>query len=91
MCIESSTGSKQKSDTITSLVRRRGPRCPWRQTRQGTKVKERVGKAESTSNPPLCVKLDFKLTKIPSLVDTGAQFHVSGRMWYSRLVTYVST
>jgi len=53
MCVESSTGSKHKSDPITSLVRRRGPRCPRRQTRQGTKVKEMVGKAESTSNPPL--------------------------------------
>ena len=74
MRVESSTGSKHKSDVKGSLVRRRGPRCPRRQTRQGTKVKEMVGKAESTSNPPLWVNLDFKLTQIPSLVDKGAQF-----------------
>ena len=33
-----------------------------------------VGKAESPSNPPLWVKLDFKTVQVPSLVDTGAQF-----------------
>ena len=33
-----------------------------------------VGKAESSSNPPLWVNLDFKITQIPSLVDTGAEF-----------------
>ena len=74
MCVESSMGSKHKGEVMSSLVRRRGPRCPRRQTRQGTKVKEMVGKAEPTSNPPLWVNLDFKLTQIPSLVDTGAQF-----------------
>ena len=74
MCIESSTGSKHKSEVMGSLVRRRGPRSPRRQTRQGTKVKEMVRKAQSTSNPPLWVNLDFKLTQIPLLVDTGAQF-----------------
>ena len=73
-CVESSMGSKHKGEVMSSLVRRRGPRCPRRQTRQGTKVKEMVGKAEPTSNPPLWVNLDFKLTQIPSLVDTGAQF-----------------
>jgi len=33
-----------------------------------------VGKDEFPSNPPLWVKLVFKTTQIPSLVDTGAQF-----------------
>ena len=36
--------------------------------------KRNGGKAEPTSNPPLWTNLDFKLTQIPSLVDTGAQF-----------------
>jgi hypothetical protein len=31
-----------------------------------------VRTAESPSNPPLWVKLDFKVTQIPSIVDTGA-------------------
>jgi len=74
MCVESSIGSKHKSEVMGSLVRRRGPRCPRRQTRQGMKVKEMVGKAESTSNPPLWVNLDFKHTQIPSLVDTSTVF-----------------
>ena len=62
MCLESSMGSKHKGDVMGSLVRRRGPRCPRRQTRQGTRVKVMVGKAEPTSNPPLWVNLDFKRT-----------------------------
>ena len=74
MCVESSTGSKHKGEVMGSLVRRRGPWCPRRQTRQGTKVKEMVGKAEPTSNPPLWVNLDFKHTQIPSLVDTSTVF-----------------
>jgi len=74
MCAESLTGSKHKSEVMGSLVKRRGPRCPRRQTRQGTKGKQMVGMVESPSNPPLWVKLDFKTTQIPSLVDTGAQF-----------------
>jgi hypothetical protein len=74
MCVESSTGSKHESEVMESLVKRRGPSCPQRQTRQGTKGKQMVGKAESSSNPPLWVNLDFKITQIPSLVDTGAQF-----------------
>jgi hypothetical protein len=56
MCAESLTGSKHKSEVMGSLVKRRGPRCPRRQTRQGTKGKQMVGKAESPSNPPLWVK-----------------------------------
>ena len=74
MCAGSLTGSKHKSEVMGSLVKRRGPRCPRRQTRQGIKGKQMVGKAESPSNPPLWVKLDFKTIQIPSLVDTGAQF-----------------
>ena len=74
MCAESLTGSKHKSEVMGSLIKRRGPRCPRRQTRQGTKGKQMVGKAESPSNPPLWVKLDFKTTQIPLLVDTGSQF-----------------
>jgi hypothetical protein len=74
MCVESATGSKHKSEVMGSLVKRRGPNCPQRQTRQGAKGKQLVGKAESPSNPPLWVNLDFKATQIPSLVDTEAQF-----------------
>ena len=43
MCVENSTGSKHKGEVMGSLVGRKGPRCPRRQTRQGTKVKEMVG------------------------------------------------
>ena len=74
MCAESLTGSKHKSEVMGSLVKRKGPRCPRRQTRQVTKGKQMVGKVESPSNPPLWVKLDFKTTQIPSSVDTGAVF-----------------
>jgi hypothetical protein len=74
MSTESLIGSKHKSEVMGSLVKRREPKCPRRQTRQGTKGKQMVGKAESPSNPPLWVKLDFKITQVPSLVDTGAQF-----------------
>jgi len=87
MCVGSSTGSKHKSEVVDSLGRRRGPRCPRRQTRQGTKVKEMVGKTESTSNPPLWVNLHFKLTQTPSLVDTGAQFSCIRKDVVSRLWT----
>jgi hypothetical protein len=73
-CAESLTGSKHKSKVMGSLVKRRGTRCQRRQTHQGTKGKQMVGKDESPSKPPLWVKLDFKTTQIPSLVDTGAQF-----------------
>ena len=66
--------NKQKSEVMGSIVKKKGPRYPKRQTRQGTKGKQMVGKAESPSNPPLWVKLDFKTVQIPSLVDTGAQF-----------------
>ena len=37
MCVESSMGSKHKGEVMGSLVRRRGPRCPRRQTRKGRK------------------------------------------------------
>ena len=57
-----------------SIVKKKGPKYPQRQARQGTKGKHMVGKAESPSNPPLWMKLDFKTVQIPSLVDTGAQF-----------------
>jgi hypothetical protein len=74
MCAESLTSSKHKGELMRSLVKRRGPRCPRRQTRQGKKGKRMVRKAESPSNPPLWVKLDFKVTQIPSLGDTVAHF-----------------
>ena len=73
-CAESLTGNKHKSEVMGSLVKTKGPKYPQRQTRQGTKGKHMVGKAESPSNPPLWVKLDFKTVQVPSLVDTGAQF-----------------
>ena len=74
MCAESLTDSKNKSEVMGSLVKRRGPGCSRRQTRQGTEGKQLVGKDESPSNSPLWVKLDFKTTQIPSSVDTGAVF-----------------
>jgi len=37
MCEEGLTGSKNKSEVMGSLVKRRGSRCPRRQTRQGKK------------------------------------------------------
>ena len=59
-CAESVTGNKHKSEIMRLLVKKKVPKYPQRQKRQGTKGKHMVGKAESPSNPPLWVKLDFK-------------------------------
>ena len=87
MCAESLTGSEHKSEVMGSLVKSRGPRCPRRQTRQGTEGKRMVGKDKSPSNLPLLVKLEFKTTQIPSLVDTGAQFSCIRKDVVSHLLT----
>jgi hypothetical protein len=63
MCAESLTSSKHKGEVMGSLVKRRGLWCLRRQTRQWTKGKLMVGTAESPSNSPLWVKLDFKVTQ----------------------------
>ena len=73
-CADSLTGNKHKSEVMGSTVKQKGPKYPQRKSRQGTKGKQMVGKAESPSNPPLWEKLDFKTVHVPSLVDTGAQF-----------------
>jgi len=44
MCAEILTGSKHKSEVMGSQVKRKGPRCPRRQTCQRTKGKQMVGK-----------------------------------------------
>ena len=52
-CAESVTGNKHKSEVMGSIVKQKRPKYPQRQTRQGKKGKQMVGKADSPSNPPL--------------------------------------
>jgi len=63
--------------TIDSIGGRRRPLRPRRGRHQKGRKKKLKGGGEPPTNPPLWVKLKFKLGEVPSLVDTGPSFHAS--------------
>jgi len=68
------TVSEIRSGTTDVVEGRRRPRPPpKRHRKRGRKKQLKVG-GDIPTNPPLWVKLNFKLEEVPSLVDTGAQF-----------------
>ena len=65
------------TDVVGEWRRLRPPRK--RRHQRGRKKQLKVGGNPHT-NPPLWIKLNFKLEEVPSLVDTGAQFRAFAEM-----------
>jgi hypothetical protein len=65
--------SQIKSGTRDSKGGKGRPR-PRKGHRQRKEIKQLKGGGDPPTNPPLWVKLNFRLGEVPSLVDTGAQF-----------------
>jgi len=68
------TDSEIRSETINSVKARRRPRFSRKRHCQRGRINQLKGGAGPPINPPLWVKLNFKLEEVPALVDTGAQF-----------------
>jgi len=68
------TDSEIRSETINSVKGRRRPRFSRKRRCQKRRRNQLKGGAGPPINPPLWVKLNFKLEEVPALVDTGAQF-----------------
>ena len=67
------TDSEIRSGTMDSVGGRR-PRPSRKRRRQRGRKKQLKGGGDPPTNPPLWVKLDFKVEEVPSLLDTGPVF-----------------
>ena len=64
---------------MDSVGGRKRPHHSRNGRRQRGRTKQLKCVGDSPNNPPLWVKLNFKLEEVPSLVDTGAKFSCISR------------